>query len=679
MGKILFEIGAEEIPARFIPLAISQIEENFKKITSEYRIELESIKVYATPRRLTLLAELSSEQASEEKLVWGPPVHVAFDEKGLPKESAYAFAKAQGIEVDQLQIKPKGKGNYVCAVLSKKGKKTEEVLPEILKNLFYSLNFPKMMRWGEGTLRFIRPVRWFLALYDDRFISFEIEGIKTENKTQGHRFLSENPLNIDRVDNYEFILEKAFVIVDPEKRKKIILTQAEELAKKVNGKILWNNELIEEVTYLVEFPNSVLCSFSMQYLKLPEELLITVMKDHQRYFAIIDNEGKLKNYFVVVSNTKAENEENIKKGAERVIKARFEDARFYYEEDLKKGLVNLLEATKGIIYHKKLGSLYDKSLRIIRIAERLSDRLIPEKTELVKIAANYCKADLASGVVGEFPELQGIMGGYYAKNAGMPEEVFLAIREHYLPKGFTDEIPSNDIGCIISLADKLDHIATFFYLGEIPSGTEDPFGLRRAANGIISILLKKKYSLSLLETVSMIQEFVDEKLKEQISIFIVQRFESYLESTGYDVNLIKTISDFILIRPVYEIKKRLEAVSLFRSKEDFEEFFLAVKRVSNIIKNYEKFELNPELFSSEEEKKLFNEIEKYKENLYEYLNSQQFFEALNYLHKLTPTINNFFDNVLVMDKDEKIKRNRLALLQHLSELLKSVADISRLY
>jgi len=679
MDKILFEIGAEEIPARFIPLAIGQIEENFKKITSEYRIELKSIKVYATPRRLTLLAELSSEQASEEKLVWGPPVHVAFDEKGLPKESAYAFAKAQGIEVEQLQIKPKGKGSYVCAVLSKKGKKTEEVLPEILKNLFYSLNFPKMMRWGEGTLRFIRPVRWLLALYDDRFISFEIEGIKTENKTQGHRFLSENPLNIDRVDNYEFILEKAFVIVDQEKRKKIILTQAEELAKKVNGKILWNNELIEEVTYLVEFPNSVLCSFSMQYLKLPEELLITVMKDHQRYFAIIDNEGKLKNYFVVVSNTKAKNEKNIRKGAERVIKARFEDARFYYEEDLKKGLVTLLESTKGIIYHKKLGSLYDKSLRIMRIAERLSDRIIPEKTELVKIAANYCKADLASGVVGEFPELQGIMGGYYAKNAGMPDEVSLAIKEHYLPKGFTDEIPSNDIGCIISLADKLDHIATFFYLGEIPSGTEDPFGLRRAANGIISILLKKKYSLSLLETVDMIKEFVDEKLKEQISIFIIQRLESYLELTGYDVNLIKTISDFILIRPVYEIKRRLEAVSLFRSKEDFEEFFLAVKRVSNIIKNYEKFELNPELFSSEEEKKLFNEIEKYKENLYEYLNSQQFFEALNYLHKLTPTINNFFDSVLVMDKDEKIKRNRLALLQHLSELLKSVADISKLY
>lgn len=679
MGKILFEIGAEEIPARFIPSAINQIEENFKRITSEYRIDLKSLNVYATPRRLTLIAEVSSEQASEEKLIWGPPVHIAFDEQGMPKEPAYAFAKAQGIDVEHLKIKPKGKGNYVCAVLSEQVKKTEEVLPEILENFFYSLNFPKMMRWGKKTLRFIRPVRWFLVLYENRLVSFEIEGIKTDNKTQGHRFLAENPLHIDRIDNYEKTLEKAFVIVDPEKRKRIITTQAEELAKKVDGKILWNNELLEEVTHLVEFPSSVLCSFSKEYLKLPEELLITVMKDHQRYFAIIDNKGKLKNYFVVVSNTVAENEENIRKGAERVIRARFEDAKFYYEEDLKKGLESLLEATKGIIYHEKLGSLYDKSLRIMKIAERLSDRLIPEKKELVKSAAKYCKADLASGVIGEFPELQGIMGGYYSKKAGLQDEVSVAIKEHYIPKGFTDEIPSNDVGCIISLADKLDHMATFFYLGEIPSGTEDPFGLRRVANGIISILLRKKYPLSLLETVGMIEEFVDEKIKEQISVFIVQRFESYLELSRYDVNLIKTINNFILIRPVYEIEKRLEALSLFRKKEDFEDFFLAVKRVSNIIKNYKKFELNPELFFSEEEKKLYEEIEKIKLNFYNCLNSECFFEALNYLHKLTPTINNFFDKVLVMDKDEKIKRNRLALLQYLSELLKSVADISRLY
>jgi len=679
MDNVLFEIGVEEIPARFIPSAISQIEENFKKIISEYRIELKSIKVYGTPRRLALLAEVSSEQASEKKLVWGPPVHVAFDDNGRPKEQAYAFAKAQGIKIEDLQIQPKGKGNYVCAVLKEKGKKTEEVLPEILSNLFFSLSFPKMMRWGRGSLRFVRPVKWFLALYNDMLIPFEIEGIKAEGKTYGHRFLSENPLYIDSIENYKNILENAFVIIEQEKRKKLITEQAQELAKKAGGKILWNEELLEEVNYLVEFPNSVLCSFSEQYLSLPEELLITVMKDHQRYFAITDNEGKLKNYFVVVSNTLKENEENIRKGAERVIKARFEDAKFYFTEDLKKGIERLLEATKGIVYHKKLGSLYDKSLRIIKIAETVAQKIIPEKIDLVRIASKYCKADLASGVVGEFPELQGIMGGYYAKEAQLHQEVALAIREHYLPKGFTDNLPSNEVGCLLSLADKLDHLFSFFYLGEIPTGTEDPFGLRRSANGILALLLKKKYPLSIKDCVDNVEEFANQKIKEQISSFIGQRLESYFEGAGYDINLIKTVEDFILNRPVYEVEERLKAVKIFKDKENFESFFLAVKRVSNIIRNYEKFELNTSFFVAEEEKNLYREMIEKKGKLNEYLTKAQFLDALNYLQALTPVINNFFDRVLVMDKEERIKINRLALLQDLSEILKSVADLSKLY
>jgi glycyl-tRNA synthetase beta chain len=679
MGKVLFEIGVEEIPARFIPSAVSQIEENFKKIISEYRIELKSIKVYGTPRRLSLLAEVSSEQASEKKLVWGPPVHVAFDDNGRPKEPAYAFAKAQGIKIEDLQIQPKGKGNYVCAVLVEKGKKTEEVLPEILSNLFFSLSFPKMMRWGRGSLRFVRPVKWFLALYDDMLIPFEIEGIKAEGKTYGHRFLSENPLYIDSIENYKNILEKAFVIVVQEKRKKLITEQAQELAKKVGGKILWNEELLEEVNYLVEFPNSVLCSFSEQYLSLPEELLITVMKDHQRYFAITDNEGKLKNYFVVVSNTLKENEENMRKGAERVIKARFEDAKFYFTEDLKKGIDRLLEATKGIVYHKKLGSLYDKSLRIIKIAETVGQKIIPEKIDLVRIASKYCKADLASGVVGEFPELQGIMGGYYAKAVKLPDAVALAIREHYLPKSLSDEIPSTDIGCLLSIADKLDHIASFFYLEEIPSGNEDPFGLRRAANGIIAILLKKKYPLSISEIIHTIDEIFNEKIKEQIITFFSQRIESYFEVSGYEINMIKTVSDFISNRPIYEVEDRLQAVKEFQKKESFESFFFVVKRVLNIIKNYEKFKLNPELFITEEEKELYRAMISNKEKLYDYLKAGQFLDALSHIDKLKPVINNFFDRVLVMDKEERIKINRLALLQDLSEILKSVADLSKLY
>ena len=675
--NLLFEIGVEEIPARFIPSALNQLKENSKKIFSEFRIDIEELKTYATPRRLTLKATVSEEQAENQKLIWGPPAHVAFDESGNPKSSAYAFAKAQGVDISQIEIKPKGKGNYVCAVVIEKGKKTEEVLPDLLKELFLSITFPKMMRWGMGNIKFVRPVRWILALYKDKLISFEIERIKTVEVTYGHRFLFEKPIYIS-IEDYEKSLEEAFVIVDHNKRKNKIVTQATDLAKQVDGKVLLDEELLNEVNFLVEFPNSVLCSFPEEYLRLPEELLITVMKDHQRYFAVTDFEGKLKNYFIVVSNTKSDNEENVRKGAQKVIKARFEDAKFYYEEDLKKGLDSLLNVTKGIIYHEKLGSLYDKSLRILKIAEAFAQKILPEKVDLVRIAAKYCKADLASGVVGEFPELQGIMGGYYAKAAQLPQEVALAIREHYLPKGFTDNLPSNEVGCLLSLADKLDHLFSFFYLGEIPTGTEDPFGLRRSANGILALLLKKKYPLSIKDCVYNVEELVDKKIRENILNFIGQRFESYLEGAGYDVNLIKTVEHFILERPVYEVEERLEAVRIFRNKEDFESFFLAVKRVSNIIKNYEKFELNSSLLVSEEEKILYREMNEKKEKLNEYLSKANFLDALNNLHCLTPLINNFFDKVLVMDKDENIKRNRLALLQELAQLLKSVADLSKL-
>ncbi|WP_353683839.1 glycine--tRNA ligase subunit beta [Thermodesulfovibrio sp. 3907-1M] len=677
--NLLFEIGVEEIPARFIPQALNQLEENAKKIFSHFRINIEELKIYATPRRMVFKAKISQEQASEEKLLWGPPTHVAFDEEGKPKEPAYAFAKAHGLDVYSLEVKQKGKGSYVCAVIREKGKKTEEVLPEILKELFFSLSFPKMMRWGSGTIKFVRPVRWLMCLYNDKAVSFEIDGIKVEGKTWGHRFLTENPIFLLKIQDYEKALNEAFVIVDQEKRKQIIINQATELANKVNGRVLLDEELFTEVNYLVEFPNSVLCEFPEEYLSLPDELLITVMKDHQRYFAITDLKGKLKNYFIVVSNTLRENEENVRKGAQRVIKARFEDAKFYYEEDLKKGLDSLVNATKGIVYHEKLGSLYDKSLRILNIAQQLAEKVFPEKIESVRTAAKYCKADLASGVVGEFPELQGIIGGYYARALDLPREVELAIKEHYLPKGFTDALPSTQEGCLLSIADKLDHIASFFYLGEIPSGTEDPFGLRRAANGILAILLKKRYPLSIKDCVNTLKEFADEKIKQQISNFIGQRLESYFESCGYEVKLIKTVSDFILNTPVYEIEERLGAVKVFYKKENFESFFLAAKRVSNIIKNYEKFELNPSVLIAEEEKNLYNAMIEKKQRLDEYLINSRFLDALNYLETLTPVINNFFDRVLVMDKDENIRKNRVALLQELAQLLKSVADLSKLY
>lgn len=678
-NNLLFEIGVEEIPARFIEPAISQIKENFERLFNEYGIEFSDLKVFATPRRLCIVAKVSDEQVLEEKLIWGPPAHVAFDENGNPKQPALAFAKSQGVEIKDLQIKPKGKGKYVCAVIKQKGKNTEEVLPEILRALFLSLSFPKMMRWASGYLKFVRPVRWFLALYKDEIVHFDIDGISSDNKTYGHRFFAEAPIEVLKIEEYEKLLQDAFVIVDQNKRRQIIIEQGNRIAETINTAVLWNDELLQEVTYLVEFPNAVLCSFSEIYLSLPEELLITVMKDHQRYFAVVDSSGKLKNYFIVISNTVAENEQTIRKGAERVIKARFEDAKFYYEEDIKKGIDRLLDATKGIIYHEKLGSLYDKSLRIVNIAHRVAKIILPEKIEIVKTAAKYCKADLASGVVSEFPELQGIMGGYYAASAGFPQEVCIAIKEHYLPKTVTDKIPSTDVGAILSIADKLDHIASFFYLGEIPSGTEDPFGLRRSANSVIALLAKRHYPLSIREVVDFAEDFGNRELKRQVEEFFAQRIESWLEILGYSVNMIKTVEDFILDCPVFEIAMRLDAVKRFMQQPQFESFFLAVKRVSNIIKNFKIYELNSELLLQKEEKALYDEMQKKKEDLKSYLDEKKFFEALCHLDNLTSVINDFFDRVLVMDKDENIKNNRIALLQELSNILKSVADLSKLY
>ncbi|MCS7203646.1 MAG: glycine--tRNA ligase subunit beta [Thermodesulfovibrio sp.] len=677
--NFLFEIGTEEIPARFIPLGIKQLKENFEKILNEYKIDFKNLKTYATPRRLAISCWLSPKQTSTEKLIWGPPAHIAFDETGNPKQAAIAFAQANLINIKDLQIRQKGKGYYVCALIREEGLATENILPEILNKLFFSLNFPKMMRWGSGAIKFVRPIRWLTVLYEGKVIQFELNGVKSDCKTQGHRFLVEETLNIKTADEYEKILEKAFVIPDPEKRRQLIVNQIKNLANMIEGEALLDEDLVEEVVYLVEHPVMVLCSYPEKYISLPEELLITVMKDHQRYFAVKDKDGKLKNYFIAIGDTVVENSEQIRKGAERVIKARFEDAKFYYEEDLKKGIEKLLEETKGIIYHEKIGTLYDKAARIEKIIINLGKKLLPDKLETLKVAAKYCKADIASGVVKEFPELQGVMGGYYCKVKGWPEEVVLAIKEHYLPKGLSDEIPSTDIGCLLSIADRLDHLSSFFFLGHIPSGTEDPFGLRRSGNGIVIISLKKRYDVSIRELSESIEDFEKEEIKEEIERFLGQRVESYLELKGYEVNLIKTINDLITKIPVWETEERLQAVQSFMKEEIFQSFYFSVKRVSNIIREFKDIDLIPESFIAEEEKRLYEKILSIKEDLDNCIIKKKFTEALYLLSSLNPFITDFFDNVLVMDKDEKLRNNRIALLQRVHKILTTVTDLSKLY
>jgi glycyl-tRNA synthetase beta chain len=686
---LLLEIGTEEIPARFLPDACIKLKEISEKIFSENRLLFQSIKTYSTPRRIVLYAELSDEQYALEKEIWGPPVNVAFDSSGNPTKAAEIFARSNGVDISSLQKKEKGKGLYVVAFVKEITKKTTDILPDILPRIIYSISFPKSMRWGDSNLRFARPIHWILSIYNNKKIDFEIDGINSSNTTRGHRFLSPASFEIKDVKNYIVNLRNNFVIVDPEERKKIIMEGANKIASSISldAKVVEDIDLLNHVAYLVEYPVITVGGFSEEYLLLPKELLITVMKGHQKYFAIEDRDGKLINSFLIVSNTRQENSDTVRKGAERVIRARFEDAKFYYDLDRKTPSVKRLEGLKKVIYHDRLGSLYDKALRISKIADFLSERFYPEKREDVQKAALLSKTDLISGVVGEFPELQGIMGSYYALNDGYSEEIAKAIREQYLPAHSKDRLPETPIGIILSISDKLDNIISFFLLGLAPTGTEDPFALRRQALGIISILLDKRLDISLDELIENgLKIFVSfgfevnlSALKQDLLKFFEQRISPLFTSEGFSYDVIDSVITFIKDTPLWTVKERLNAIEELKKEPDYEQFLLSIKRINNIAPkdDYERV-VNVELFEQKEEGSLYEEIRSLSSQVEGLLSENRYNEAIRALTNLKDPINRFFDKVLVMDKREEIKNNRLALVKAVQRLAFKIADFSKL-
>lgn len=684
---LLLEIGTEEIPARFLPDTCTRLKEISERIFSEYRIQFKSIKTYATPRRIVLYGELSEKQYEKEKEIWGPPVNVAFDRDGNPTKAAEVFARSNGIDISSLKKKEKGKGIYVVAVIKEGIRNTNEILPEILPKIILSLSFPKSMRWGNSNLRFARPIHWIMALYNNKKIKFEIDGIKSSNTTKGHRFLSPAHFEIKDITAFIGNLRNNFVIVDPEERKRLIIENAQKIASSLGAKIIEDPELLDHVVYLVEYPTVVMGSFPEEYLSLPKELLITVMKGHQKYFALEDKESKLINSFLIVSNTRLENSETVKKGAERVIKARFEDAKFYYESDKETSSTERLEGLKKVIYHDKLGSLYDKSIRIEGIAQYLAEKLHPEKKEEIKKAAILSKTDLISGVVGEFPELQGIMGSYYALNDGYSNEIALAISEQYLPSHSKDRLPETTIGTILSISDKLDNILSFFMLGLTPTGTEDPFALRRQALGIISMLIEKKYNISLDEifdgAVNLFKssgfDIKTSELKNELLKFFEQRIEPLFLSEGYTHDLIASISNFIRHEPLWTLIERLKALSKLKEDEDYEPFLLSIKRINNISPKEELgYGVRPELFEQFEERELYERTQRLIPEINYLLSEHRFADAIKALMTLKNPINNFFDRVLVMDKRGEIKINRLSLIKSIQVIASKIADFSKL-
>jgi glycyl-tRNA synthetase len=681
-GTLLLEIGTEEIPARFIPSVLEQIKEKASDVFQKQGIGFRTLHSFGTPRRLILRGDgISETQQKRIKKVYGPPRKVAFDSSGTPTKAAEGFARAQGVDISALKTEETDKGEYVYVEIEEGGTPTLELLPEILKELILSLQFPKTMRWADKEIRFARPVHWIVALLDGSVVSLSIDGIQSGRKSRGHRFLSPQEFLVEDAEAYFEEIKRHYVIYDQDERKKMIWTSVQTLAQSINGEPLKDDELLEEVNFLVEYPHAVLCHFPEEYLSLPKELLITVMKDHQRYFAVLDSNGKLLNSFIVISNTSESNDEAVRRGAERVIKARFEDARFYYEEDIKKRLFDRVEELKGVTYHEKLGTLFDKVQRIKEIALRLGERLKADIKKLER-AALLSKADLVTGVVREFPELQGVMGMYYCIKHGEDFEVSKAVYEHYLPTHAKGSLPETQTGTVLSISDRIDTIVSFFSIGLKPTGSEDPFGLRRAAMGIISILLQRRYPLSIEELISFALEVTssskNQALREEVSSFFVQRLEPFFIAEGYPYDAVQAVLESVLRRPLAETKALLDALVEFRASEMYNPLLVALKRVYNILKDLRTGEPKKELMTHPSEKRLYNTVISVADETRKFLPEGEYLHCLQVFTKLIDPINEFFDNVLVMDKNEELRNNRLSLLGLVRATVSELADLSKL-
>ncbi|HEU18849.1 MAG TPA: glycine--tRNA ligase subunit beta [Deltaproteobacteria bacterium] len=686
MGKeLLLEIGTEEIPAAFLPKAIEDMKKNISRELSEIRIACGEVTSLATPRRLCLCVKDVAERQDDqvvEKL--GPAKRVAFDENGNPTKAALGFAKGQGLDISDVETMQTDKGEYLCARKHISGEDTKVLLSELLPKFILSLPFKKSMRWMNLDLRFARPLHWILALFGGDVIPFKLENISSDNKSHGHRFMSPERFEVTGFDDYLTKTRAHYVIVNPDERRVVILEEAKNAAEEIEGTILENDDLLEEVTFLVEYPSVVRGTFEKEYLSLPKEVLITSMMSHQKYFPITNKKGDLLPYFITINNTVARDPAVVAAGNEKVIRARLADARFFFEEDQKIPLEEKLEELKDVVFHSQLGTSYDKVMQFRELAEYITRHIKPDLKDTVYRAATLCKADLEMQMIYEFPELQGIMGREYALIQGEAPVVATAIHEHYLPTAAGGDLPKTDEGAIISIADKIDTIVGFFGINVIPTGTADPYALRRQALGIINIILDKQYPVRLDELIEESIAILGKKLKRSpedirsdVLAFFKGRFENQLISQGHPYDVVDAVLSVDIADLVKAVKK-IDAMEAFKSHPDFEPLAIAFKRVGNILKDFEGGTVDSTLFETDSEKNLYDTFLEIREKAAAYLDNGNDRDALIEMARLREPVDAFFDSVLVMAKDEKVKFNRLSLLDKISKLFHRVADFSKI-
>lgn len=692
MGKLLLEIGTEEIPSSYIQPAVRQLRDILGNKLVDAMLEPEdrpepSIISFATPRRLAIVVDdIPVKQQKRTNKVNGPPKKAAFDKDGNPTKAGLGFAIKYGKQVDDLQVEDTPKGEYTYLEIEEGGEDSADVLKTILPEIISGITFSKTMRWGSGELRFTRPIRHVLALLGGETIKFSMDGLKSGNTTFGHRFMSNGIISIDSPENYETLLEKAGVIVDPQKRKKIINKSLEEAGQKTDASAVPDDGLVDTVCYLTESPVAVVGSFDEKYLDLPRELLITVMKHHQKYFAMEKTDGKLANSFVAFSNIDCADLSVVRKGYERVLEARLSDARFFFDDDRKHPLSHFREKLGSVVYQKGLGTMADKTERIKGIAAQVAELICPGKKTQVETAADCCKADLTTSMVYEFPELQGIMGREYAKAQGENSEVASAIDEYYKPRFSGDELPSSDVAAAVALADKIDTICGTFALGHIPTGSEDPFSLRRHANGIVRILLTEygeKLSLYKLtgHAISSLPNDVIKDTKElyrNVDTFLANRIKSDFQSRGFSFDVIDAILEANQVYYLPDALKRCEALEEMKKEDYCENLSISFKRAANIVKEHFSTDIDESLLKEAVEKELMASLKKREENLAPLVESKDYESALKEIAEIRTAVDSFFDGVMVMVDDQILKENRLSILRRVVNLFEKVADFSKL-
>lgn len=684
--KLLFEIGMEEIPARFIDNSLEELKTNMEKKLTENRIKFESIKTFGTPRRLVLYAEGIAEKQEDLDVVnMGPAKSVAFSDSGEVSRAGLGFLKSQGVDIDGMTIVSTPKGEYIAVKKFMKGGDTESLLPEMLKSLVLELSFPKSMKWSDKNTRFARPLKWFLAFLDDKILNFDIEGLRSGNVSRGHRFFGEE-FTINSADEYFEKVRENNVIIDIQERKDLIKKLIEENCIEKGEKAVIEEELLNEVANLIEYPFPLVGTFNSDFLEVPQEVLIISMQVHQRYFPILNYEGKLQPKFIVVRNG-IEGSEYVRKGNEKVISARLSDARFFYNEDLKEPLYKNVEKLKTVVYQKDLGTIYDKIERMQEIAEVIVKKCnLEERKENIERTIHLCKADLVSNMIGEkeFTKLQGFMGAEYAIKSGESAKVALGIKEHYYPRFQGDMLPTELEGAITGICDKLDTLVGCFAVGLIPTGSKDPFALRRAALGIVNVILNSKLEISLQEIIKFTLEILEKKslLKREKSLiladleeFMLNRILNVFADLGYSRDVVSAVLNAKHLT-LLEMRDMVEALeTLKKDPIEYNKLVNVVKRIANISKDCKEVRFVEDLLKEQAEKELFFFMGEFEDKIAVLNNEKKYVEYMKEMIYATPIIEKYFESVLIMDKDEVIKNNRLSQMKILDDMFNKVLNL----